>query len=42
MNAVSEEDYQLYMFDPIHPTRAGYRDWWLPKFEAYLEDILTK
>ena len=31
-NAVSEEDYRLYMADPVHPTKAGYRDWWLPKF----------
>ena len=39
MNAVSEEDYKLYMFDSIHPTRAGYRDWWTPKFEAALISV---
>lgn len=36
MNAVSPDDYKLYMANGIHPTRAGYRDWWLPKFEEYL------
>ena len=35
-NDISEEDYALYMADNIHPTRAGYREWWLPKFEAAL------
>ncbi len=40
MQAVSEEDYKLYMSNGIHPTRAGYRDWWTPKFESYLiEDL---
>ena len=36
MNSVSEEDYKLYMANGIHPTRAGYREWWLPKFEEIL------
>ena len=35
-NDISKEDYALYMADEIHPTRAGYREWWLPKFEAAL------
>lgn len=35
-NDISKEDYALYMADTIHPTRAGYREWWLPKFEAAL------
>lgn len=41
MNAVSQEDYKLYMVNGIHPSRAGYRDWWTPKFEAYLSDYLA-
>ncbi len=41
MNAVSAEDYKLYMVNGIHPSRAGYREWWTPKFEAYLTDYLT-
>lgn len=40
MNAVSAEDYALYMNDPIHPTQAGYLKWWTPKFESYLYDFL--
>lgn len=39
MNAVSEEDYKLYMVNGIHPSRAGYRDWWTPKFETYLTEF---
>lgn len=39
MNAVSKEDYRLYMANGIHPTRAGYRDWWLPKFETILATL---
>lgn len=42
MNAVSQEDYKLYMVNGIHPSRAGYRDWWTPKFEAYLSDYLAQ
>ncbi len=30
MCKVSDEDLKLYMADAIHPTRAGYRDWWTP------------
>jgi len=36
MLAVSAPDYARYMADPIHPTRAGYRHWWAPKFRAFL------
>lgn len=40
MNAVSAEDYKLYMVNGIHPSKAGYRDWWTPVFEAYLIEYL--
>ena len=40
MNAVSEEDYKLYMVNGIHPSKAGYRDWWTPVFEEYLIEYL--
>lgn len=36
MNAVSDEDYKLYMVNGIHPSRAGYLEWWTPRFEAFL------
>ena len=38
-NALTEEKRKLYMTDRIHPTRAGYRDWWLPKFEDFLTEL---
>lgn len=41
MNAVSKADYDLYMVNGIHPSRAGYRDWWTPKFEAFLSEYLA-
>ena len=34
-------EYDLYMADPIHPTRAGYREWWTPFMEQELEKILN-
>ena len=41
MNTVSPEDYKLYMADSIHPTKAGYLEWWTPKFIAFLNENLT-
>ena len=35
-NDITEAERTLYMSDPIHPTKAGYREWWLPKFEEAL------
>ena len=32
-NAISEEERTLYMNDNIHPTKAGYRQWWCPELE---------
>ena len=29
--------YNRYMADPIHPTAAGYEEWWTPVFEQYLK-----
>lgn len=39
-NAIDEETYAFYMYDPIHPTKAGYIKWWMPKMEADLIRIL--
>lgn len=41
-NDIDEESYSLYMADPIHPTKAGYAEWWFPKMEADLIRILDK
>ena len=41
-NAVSAEQYELYMADAIHPTKAGYLEWWTPKMEEYLSGFAGK
>jgi lysophospholipase L1-like esterase len=35
-NDISDELRSLYMLDPIHPSRAGYREWWGPEQERQL------
>lgn len=40
-NDISPEQYAFYMFDPIHPTKAGYLEWWMPRMEADLIAILA-
>lgn len=37
LNDITEEQRSLYMLDGIHPTKAGYLEWWLPTMESYLE-----
>lgn len=39
-NNITDEQKTLYMHDRIHPTKAGYRDWWTPEFESSLEGML--
>ena len=39
-NAVSSDDYERYMRDPIHPTIEGYRQWWVPFIERCIKDML--
>lgn len=35
-NNLTEEQRTLYMADRIHPTQAGYLEWWTPYIEKYL------
>lgn len=35
-NDISDEQRDVYMYDNIHPTKAGYRDWWGPEQERKL------
>lgn len=35
-NNISDTDRKLYMSDDIHPTKAGYKDWWGPELEKQL------
>lgn len=39
-NAVSDTDRAVYMYDDIHPCKAGYRDWWGPELERQLCEYL--
>lgn len=40
-NSMSQYEYQLSMFDYVHPTLAGYSHW-LPYFENALKEIFIK
>ena len=35
------EQYWTYMFDDVHPTRAGYVEWWTPVIDAALVDYMS-
>lgn len=41
-NNITEEQRELYMADVIHPTRAGYLEWWTPKMEQYIYDFISE
>lgn len=40
-NEIDAAAYAFYMYDPIHPTRAGYVEWWFPRMEEDLTRILA-
>lgn len=35
-NRLTQKERALYMYDAIHPTKAGYRDWWGPEISRQL------
>ena len=39
-NNISSEQRSLYLADKIHPTKAGYLEWWTPKMEQYIYDFI--
>ena len=41
-HTLSEKEYEVYMADPVHPTQAGYLEWWTPKMEEYLYQFLER
>ena len=41
-NAITAEQRELYMDDAIHPTKAGYLEWWMPVMEPVLYDAAKK
>lgn len=40
INNITDEQRRLYLVDNIHPTRAGYFEWWLPEFQKSLKEML--
>lgn len=40
-NDITKEQRSLYMADKIHPTKAGYLEWWTPKMEQVLYSIVA-
>ncbi len=41
-NTISREEKELFMADAIHPTKAGYRNWWGPELERQLRRYLQR
>ena len=41
-NDISAGQRALYMADAIHPTRAGYLEWWTPYLETVFEEVISK
>ena len=42
INNITEEQKEIYLIDHIHPTKAGYKEWWLPKFQETLYNVIEK
>lgn len=40
VNGITAEKRKLYLVDNIHPTKAGYKDWWLSHFRQTLYKLL--
>ena len=40
INNITDEQRKLYLIDHIHPTKAGYKEWWLPKFQETLYEVI--
>ena len=41
-NSLTEKQRGLYMADAIHPTMAGYSEWWTPRIEECICNYLIK
>lgn len=39
-NDITPQQRALYMADKLHPTLAGYREWWLPAFAQGIATVL--
>ena len=40
INSITDDERKIYLVDHIHPTKAGYKEWWLPKFQECLYEVL--
>lgn len=40
INNIIEDQRKIYLIDHIHPTKAGYKEWWLPKFQETLYEVI--
>ena len=41
-NNITDAQYKLYMHDAVHPLRAGYLEWWTPRFERFFTETLAQ
>lgn len=41
-NSITDEQRSLYLADPIHPTQAGYLEWWTPYMETALYEEIGR
>ena len=41
INSITDEQREIYLVDRIHPTKAGYKEWWLPEFRKRLYKIFV-
>lgn len=39
INNITAEQKKLYLIDNIHPTKAGYKEWWLPEIQKSLYNV---
>ena len=39
-NALASEQRELYLADAIHPTNAGYLQWWTPYMENVIWEVI--
>lgn len=40
INSITDEQRKIYLVDNIHPTKAGYKEWWLPEFQKCLYETV--
>jgi lysophospholipase L1-like esterase len=41
-NEITEAQRKIYMADDIHPTKAGYTEWWTPHMEKWLYNYIGR